>query len=379
MESQEPISPNPRAGRYWIYAASVGMALFLFVCDLLIPRGATPAIGYCAVPVLAAGARRHRFLLGITAICSLFTALGLYFEPLGGALWMSAFDRTLIVAVLWLAYRLAWRRCQSIDSLARQTRVLEQTKLELQRSNAELDSFASVVAHDLRGPLNTNGLLSQRMGDQRLRGTPEESAEWAMDIQSEVASLGDLIQSLLTYGRVGGGEVHLTQCDCDAVLDRVKHRLKSELEQNGAELTHAPLPTVHADPALLGELFQNLIENGIRHHGDRPPRIHVHAIQRGGVSQFFVTDNGVGIRAADFQRIFQAFRQGGGGAGRGGVGLGLATCKRIVERHGGEIGVESRLGEGAVFSFTIPLHPPRASSGETPPAPSTARSVPHPD
>ena len=112
--------------------------------------------------------------------------------------------------------------------------------------------------------------------------------------------------------------------------------------------------TLPADPALIQELFQNLVENSIKYHGAEPPRIHVSAVQSAGMSQFFVKDNGIGIKPADFERIFQPFRQSRAES-RGGIGLGLATCKRIVERHGGHIEVSSTDGKGATFSFTIPM------------------------
>jgi len=337
-----------------VYVASVGIAAILFIGDLLIPRGATPAIGYCAIPVLAGNARRREFLLAITIACSVLTGAGYFFEPAGAMAWMSIFDRIMILGVLWLTYWLVWRRIELLAAVTGQARILEETKRELERSNAELDSFASVIAHDLRGPLNTIGLLSRLLGDRRPPNSPDDSADLAANIQNEILSLSTLIQSLLNYGRVGGGEVHLADCDCGAVLDLVRHRLKSQLEENHAQVTNDSLPTLPADPALMQELFQNLIENSIKYRGAEPPRIHVSAVQSADMSRFFVRDNGIGIKPTDFQRIFQPFRQSRADS-RSGIGLGLATCKRIVERHGGHIEVQSTYGKGTTFSFTIPM------------------------
>jgi signal transduction histidine kinase len=263
-----------------------------------------------------------------------------------------------------LTYQIVWRRAQSAAALTHQTLILEQTKRELERSNAELDSFASVIAHDLRGPLNTIGLLSRLLAVQDSRNSEDESADLAASIQSEIKSLGSLIESLLTYGRIGGGEVRMTDCDCSAVLNSVRQRLKSELEMSCAELTNDPLPTLPADRALMEELFQNLVENSIKYRGAEAPRIHVSVVQSAGASRFYVRDNGIGIKPDDFERIFQPFRQSRRGDSHGGIGLGLATCKRIVERHGGQLEVQSTLGKGATFSFTIPL-PAQSISGST--------------
>ncbi len=329
-----------------------GAIAALFVGDFLIPRGATPAIGYCAIPVLAGGARRRDFLIGTTIVCTILTWLGYFFEPPGAAAWMSVFDRAMITGALWLIFDLVSRRNQALAALTDQTLLLQTTKRELERSNAELDRFASMVAHDMRGPLNTISLFSQLIN--RSESSKFQPAECAAIIQTEIASLSNLIQTLLAYGQIGGGDLRVTSCDCEAVLDSVTQKLRSLCEQNGAQVTNDPLPTLPADPVLIAELLQNLIENGIKYRDNDPPRIHVSALQSPEGWQFFVRDNGVGIKAYDLERIFDPFLQAGRvGSGRG-VGLGLATCKRIVERHGGCIEVAST-GRGSTFTFTIPV------------------------
>jgi len=269
---------------------------------------------------------------------------------------MSAFDRAMVTGVLWLTFLLISRRAQTVTALAHQTRALEETRRELERSNAELDSFSSVVAHDIRGPLNTIGLFTHLLGNRASTKSDPESAEQIANIQSEVQSLSSLVKSLLSYARIGGGEVHRIACNCEAALESVRQKLRSELERNRAEITNDPLPTVPADRTLIEQLFQNLIENSIKYRSEASPRVHVSVSQTSAGWEFLVRDNGIGIKPEDVERPFLPFQQlHGNKPHRGGVGLGLATCKRIVERHGGRIEVMPTQGQGATLKFAIPL------------------------
>jgi signal transduction histidine kinase len=342
----------------WAYIASISLAIFLFIADAALPRGATAAIGYCLVSVLAAGARQRGFLLGITIACTFLTWGGFFLEPPGSLAWMSAFDRSMVTGVLWLTFLLVTRHAQAVTALAHQAHALEKTRRELERSNAELNSFASVVAHDIRGPLNTIGLFAHLLSDRGSTKSNGESAEHIAKIQSEVESLSTLVKSLLSYARIGGGDVHRIVCNCEAALESVRQKLKSELERDRAEITNDPLPTLPADRALIEQLFQNLIENSIKYRSEASPRVHVSASQTSAGWEFFVRDNGIGIKPEDVERVFLPFQQLQANEFHyGGVGLGLATCKRIVERHGGRIEVMPTHGQGATLMFTIPVSP----------------------
>jgi light-regulated signal transduction histidine kinase (bacteriophytochrome) len=332
---------------------AVTAALIFFGIDLLMPRGATPAIGYTLVIVLAGGSRNRSFLVAITAACAVLTAVGYFLEPAGAAWWMSVFDRSTIVMVLWLAMFLVLRRLSLIVALAERTEALERATQELSRSNEELDRFASVVAHDLRGPLSGIKLVAQLLATRFRERVDPECSDWLAGIQAETDKMSQLIQRLLTYGHVGGGAVRLAACECESVLSAVLRSLSAELKKCDATVTHDPLPVVRADPILVSELFQNLMENAIKYRGDRPPHVHLSAVRQQSEWIISVRDNGVGISEADRQTVFRPFTQLKA-MGRGnGVGLGLATCKRIVERHGGSIWAESRPGGGSTFSFTL--------------------------
>jgi len=240
------------------------------------------------------------------------------------------------------------------EALARQAQELEQQARELARSNEELENFAGIVSHDLRSPLVTLAGCARLLEESPAALDPE-SRELIQTIRDSVEHLNELINSLLSYARAGSGELKVGPCDCEQVLQKVLVGLKVVLEANRAEVTHDPLPTICADAALMAQLFQNLIENGLKYHGQDPPRIHVSATAGAGEWVFSVRDNGIGIAPEDFPKVFEIFRRlHDDTSGYSGAGIGLATCKRIVERHGGRIWVESQPGQGATFFFAIP-------------------------
>lgn len=254
---------NPRA-----YVLTAAVAIIVFVTDVILPRGATAAIAYCIIPPIAAGMRRRGFLFGTTIICTLLTWAGYFLEPAGAVGWMSVFDRVMVTGALWLALFLAWRRVVIIKVLMHQTQALKDTTRELKRSNGELERFASVAAHDLRGPLNTVGLLTQVLSGCGPVTASVECGECIGSIQAQLTRMSDFIHRLLTYGRIGSSDARSAACDCTAVLMSVRQNLKADLDRNCVQVTNDPLPMLRADPVLMAELFQNLIENSIKYRSE---------------------------------------------------------------------------------------------------------------
>jgi light-regulated signal transduction histidine kinase (bacteriophytochrome) len=192
---------------------------------------------------------------------------------------------------------------------------------------------------------------------QRYQGQLDAEAEEFISYAVEGAQrMHQLIQDLLAYTRVGGIALEGTAVDCEAVLVRTVHDLHLRIEENQAEVSHDPLPTVRGEAKQVGLVFQNLIGNALKFHGAAPPRIHVSASQEGALWVFAVKDNGIGIEATQAERIFQVFQRLHTRSQYPGTGIGLAICKRIVERHGGRIWVESEPGKGATFFFTLPAN-----------------------
>jgi PAS domain S-box-containing protein len=225
---------------------------------------------------------------------------------------------------------------------------------ELARSNAELEQFAYVASHDLQEPLRMvasyTQLLSRRYRD-RLDSTAEEFMDYAVD---GARRMQNLINDLLTYSRVGTRGKEFAPTDCGKVLETAIANLQTAIEENGAAVAQDPLPVVMADDSQMLQLLQNLVANAVKFHGAEPPRVHVSARRQAKDWLFAVRDNGIGIDSAHQQRIFTIFQRLHGKAEYPGTGIGLAICKKIVERHGGRIWVESQAGQGATFLFTIP-------------------------
>lgn len=224
---------------------------------------------------------------------------------------------------------------------------------ELRRSNRDLQQFAYVASHDLQEPLRMVAsfvqLLERRVKDQ----IPEEAREWINFAVDGVKRMQGLINDLLQYSRVGTRGKEFEQVDLNAVLEYVTTNLQAAIEEHKAQVTHDELPTVLGDKVQLGQLFQNLVGNAIKFHGEKPPEVHVSAEQRDGKWLFAVRDNGIGIDPEYADRIFVIFQRLHTREEYAGTGIGLAICKKIVERHGGEIRVESDPGKGATFRFTL--------------------------
>ena len=233
---------------------------------------------------------------------------------------------------------------------------LEVKARELERSNEELQQFAYVASHDLQEPLRMvssyTQLLERRYGD-RFDGDAKEFMEFIVD---GAARMKQLIEDLLAYSRVGTRGRELEPTDSGAALDKALVNLRIAQEASGATVTRGEMPMVVADPGQLTQLFQNLIGNAMKFRGSGPPRIHVESQTREHVWVFMVRDNGIGLDPQYADRIFMMFQRLHNKAEYPGTGIGLAICKKIVERHGGRIWVDSTPGEGSTFGFTIARH-----------------------
>nr|WP_237179775.1 PAS domain S-box protein [Paraburkholderia sacchari] len=232
---------------------------------------------------------------------------------------------------------------------------LQERTDELARSNRDLEQFAYVASHDLQEPLRAVAgplQLLQRRYEGQLDARADEYIGHAVE---GAARMQALIEDLLTYSRVGRAENVFQPTECEAALDYALKNLSTAIEEAGAQVHRGPLPTVRAIAPQLSLLFQNLVGNAIKfRRKEGPVEIRVGAEPRGGVWQFRVKDYGIGIDAQYFERIFLIFQRLHTRRDYPGTGIGLALCKRIVERHGGRIWVESEPGKGTTFFFTLP-------------------------
>ena len=280
------------------------------------------------------------------------------------------FDVTGPTEIEHLAQQVSLMRDRILAELAEVDRAREELAdraNELARSNADLEQFAYVASHDLQEPLRKVAsfcqLLEQRYGDQ-LDERAQSYIAFAVDGAKRMQRL---IDDLLAFSRVGTRGQQFQPVDCGQVLQDVLHGLRLAIEEAGAAITYENLPTVLGDRGQLYQLLQNLIANALKFRGKASPRIHVSATWHAGGNSaggpsaeenptwvFAITDNGIGIDPQYADRIFVIFQRLHSRAQYSGTGIGLAICKKIVERHGGRIWVESMVGYGATFYFRLP-------------------------
>ncbi len=229
---------------------------------------------------------------------------------------------------------------------------------ELARSNADLEQFAYVASHDLQEPLRMVTAYTQLLAE-RYRGKLDENADKFIGYASEGAQrMQVLIQDLLAFSRVGRSGTISASVDCNAVMKDVLQTLAPAIQESGAGITHDDLPVVWADRTQVAQIFQNLIGNAIKFRGTEPPQVLVQAEKDGERWRFRIADNGIGIAPEYAETIFVAFQRLHARNEYAGNGIGLAICKKIVERNGGKIWVESQAGYGSTFMFTLPCPGP---------------------
>ncbi len=233
------------------------------------------------------------------------------------------------------------------------TAELVQKTQELSRSNAELEYFAHVASHDLKEPLIVvSGFLN--LLARRYNGKLDDDAKTFISQALDASvRMQRLIDDLLSFSRVSTGGKEFEPTDCNLVLDQVLKDLQPAIEESHALIVRDHMPTVMADPVQLARVFQNLIGNALKFHTDSPLEVHIGAERLDHESQIFVKDNGIGIAPENLEKIFSMFERLHSREKYPGTGMGLAICKKIVERHGGRIWAESEPGKGSTFFFTI--------------------------
>ncbi len=227
---------------------------------------------------------------------------------------------------------------------------------ELQRSNRELELFASVTSHDLQEPLHTITSYTELLAHKYREKLDQQADAYMHYIVDAATHMHLMINDLLAYARIGTRGKPFEPVAMDAVLGLALNNLRKSIEESGATVERGELPEVDGDGVQLTELWQNLIGNAVKFRKkDMPLQVRISAERRGSEWVFGVRDNGIGIEPRFFGRIFEVFRQLHPREEYAGSGMGLAICRKIVERHGGRIWVESAFGEGTSFFFTLPV------------------------
>jgi light-regulated signal transduction histidine kinase (bacteriophytochrome) len=282
--------------------------------------------------------------------------------PLGN---FSLFERPLrtvtLVSAVQAALRARRRQYELREHVAERDRLVQ----ELKRSNEELTEFAHVVSHDLQAPvrmvMSFSELLARNYGGQM----GKTADEFISTIQDGASSMEALIRTLLAYASVGHSPLTRKRVGLGGVVNAVLIMLQPTIDELQADVSYGELPTVHGDPILLQQLLQNLIGNALKYAGQPSPRVKISARQTHSEWVVSVNDNGPGIAPEFHDTIFLPLKRLHGRE-ISGTGMGLAVCRKIVERHGGRIWVESRPGKGCTFRFTLPASerdPEREAAG----------------
>jgi signal transduction histidine kinase len=249
---------------------------------------------------------------------------------------------------------IAVQKFQLFEGLQRAKEDLKESVAELGRSNTELEQFAYVASHDLQEPLRMitgyTSLLAKRY-QGKLDKDADDFIGFALDGANRMQAM---INDLLAYSRIGAQGKDFAPTDFEVIFGRTLQGLQVAIEESGVKVTHDPLPRIRGDGIQLGRLFQNLIGNAIKYRNGDAPVVHVSCKQGDDDWLFSINDNGIGIAPQHAERIFQIFQRLHNNDQYQGTGIGLASCKKIVERHGGRIWVESEPGKGSTFYFTLP-------------------------
>jgi PAS domain S-box-containing protein len=252
------------------------------------------------------------------------------------------------------------RKKSEEDNAELERRVEERTKQlgvanqVLEQSNVELKQFAYVASHDLQSPLRSISGFVQLLQLEYEGKLDKQAQDWIRRTVQSIEQMQTLIRDLLSYSRVDARSRPFTQIPFLDIVNDALTLLDSSIHDSGAQVTWGPLPEIMGDRSQLVQLVQNLIGNGLTYRGDQPPRIHVSVERRGTEWIFSVRDNVIGIDPKYREQIFEIFKRLHDQKEYPGTGIGLAVCRRVVNRHGGKIWVESELGHGSTFRFTIP-------------------------
>lgn len=235
---------------------------------------------------------------------------------------------------------------------------IDKSKLlnQLDEARAETAAFAQTAAHDLKAPLRQMRSFSDLLRDHlhEQAALDEDAREFLQFISSGAAEMGQLVDDLLTYAKAGRSCHPLEPVDLGEVMRVVESNLGAILEEANGLIQVGDMPTIIGDRTGLVQLFQNVVSNGLKYHGDEPPTVSISADREAEYWHFRVQDNGIGIAPEYHEQIFEAFRRLHTKREYDGTGIGLATCTKVIEQHRGRVWVESSLGQGAVFHVSIP-------------------------
>ncbi len=240
------------------------------------------------------------------------------------------------------------------EEVKKRTTELEASNKELLRSNLDLEQFAYISSHDLKEPLRMVSMYAQLLEEKYAETFDSEGKEFLGYLMEGASRMELLIDDVLNYSRVGRENSSRQQVNLNEVLKSVIKNLEHTIQANNAKINAGDMPLIHAIPSQMTQLFQNLIENAIKFRRDEQPVVNINAAKHGDMWLFSIEDNGIGLDPEYEHKIFQLFQRLHPRSDYPGTGIGLAICKKIVEQNNGKIWVESEIGKGTTFYFTLP-------------------------
>jgi light-regulated signal transduction histidine kinase (bacteriophytochrome) len=337
------------------------LAVGIFLFDLSTSLGIAAAVPYTAVILLSLWLPKNRHTIIAGTGVTILTILGIFLSPPGEKPAVFLANRLLSLIVIWTAVIFVLKYKHSLEVIQEHADALNQANMdlkkqskELKRSNEELEQFAYMVSHDLHEPLRMVSSYTQLLARRYKDKIDNDANDFISHAVEGTNRMQWLINDLLNYSRIQTNESAFEEASCCEILGQVKTNLQIAIEKSSALITNDFLPTINANPVQMMQLFQNLLDNAIKFAGELSPRIHVSADKKDDEWVFSVNDKGIGIDPQFNEHIFLIFKRLHDREKYPGTGIGLAVCKRIVERHGGRIWVESGTGNGTTFYFTMP-------------------------
>jgi signal transduction histidine kinase len=251
---------------------------------------------------------------------------------------------------------------ENVTILMEQKKTLQEAKRSLNRSNKELEEFAYVASHDLQEPLRMIASYTELLKEDYVEKFDDRAKEFMHYIVDGAERMQRLIKDLLQLSRVGTRGKPFEKFDTKKALEDALTNLEVRIKENQATVKYHEMPVICGDVSQITQLFQNLVGNAIKFHGEKKPQIYIQAQKQETEWLFILKDNGIGMERKYFERIFTMFQRLHSRAEYEGTGIGLTVCKKIVERHGGRIWVESKQGSGSTFYFTIPMEPKKGEA-----------------
>jgi len=301
----------------------------------------------------AAPLQTHDFVLRVYPVRTATQSLGV------AAIFLDITERKNSERELRVAQEMLRRSNEQLESLVDvRTAELQQANTRLTASNRELEDFASVASHDLQEPLRKIRAFGDRLSGRAGPQLDAESKDYLTRMLNAALRMQTLINDLLSFARVTTKAQPFTRVDLGQIGVEVLGDLESTIERAGGSVELMPLPTIDADPLQMRQLLQNLIANALKFSKpDVPPRVRVDSslAEEGRICQILIEDNGIGFDEKYLDRIFNVFQRLHGRGEYEGTGIGLAVCRKIVERHGGSITARSKVGEGSTFVVTLPV------------------------